>query len=99
MLRDRYDPMHLFDLIPALGLAMDSILCQLDCLLDDDVLFQRVKADLRRRAPHTATRGRPSTPVEVILRLLVVKRLYHWSYEETEHFVADSLVLRQFCRV
>jgi IS5 family transposase len=99
MLRDRYDPMHLFDLIPALGLAMDSILCRLDCLLDDDVLFQRVKADLRRRAPHTATRGRPSTPVEVILRLLVVKRLYHWSYEETEHFVADSLVLRQFCRV
>jgi transposase, IS5 family len=35
----------------------------------------------------------------VILRLLVVKRLYGWSYEETERFVADSLVLRQFCRV
>ncbi|MER3404788.1 MAG: ISNCY family transposase, partial [Chloroflexota bacterium] len=44
-------------------------------------------------------RGRHSTPVEVILRMLVVKRLYRWSYEETEHFVGDSLILRQFCRV
>ena len=35
----------------------------------------------------------------MILRLLVVKRLYRWSYEEVEHFVSDSLVLRQFCRV
>jgi hypothetical protein len=68
-------------------------LTQLDQLLEDDTLFQRVKADLLRRAPHTAARGRPSTPVEVILRMLVVKRLYHWSYEETEHLVADSLGL------
>lgn len=99
MLRDRYDRMDLFALVPALSLAMDPVLAQLDQLLDDDTLFQRVKADWLRRAPHTATRGRPSTPVEVMLRLLVVKRLYRWSDEETEHFVADSLVLRQFCRV
>ena len=31
--------------------------------------------------------------------LLVVRRLYDWSYAQTEHFVGDSLVLRQFCRV
>ena len=31
--------------------------------------------------------------------MIAIKRLYRWSYEETEHFVADSLVLRQFCRV
>jgi IS5 family transposase len=99
MLRDRYDPMDLFTLVPALSLAMDPILTQLDQLLEDDALFQRVKADLRRRPPHTATRGRPSTPVEVILRRLVIKRLDHWSYEETEPFVADRLVLRQFCRI
>jgi IS5 family transposase len=29
----------------------------------------------------------------------VVKRMYHWSYEATEHFVFDSLVLRHFCRI
>src|SRR5438093_7676292 len=99
MLRDRYAPQDLFALVPKLQLALDPELAQLDRLLDDDELFQRVRADLVRRRPHTATRGRHSTPVEVLLRLLVVKRLYRWSYEETEHFVADSLVLRQFCRV
>jgi IS5 family transposase len=31
--------------------------------------------------------------------MLVVKRLYRWSYEATQHWVADSLILRQFCRV
>lgn len=31
--------------------------------------------------------------------MLVVKRLYGWRDEEVEHFVSDSLVLRQFCRV
>ncbi len=29
----------------------------------------------------------------------MVKRLYGWSYEQTEHFVSDSIVLRQFCRL
>jgi transposase, IS5 family len=99
MLRDRYAPMNLFTLVPTLSLALDPVLTQLDRLLDDDTLFQAVKADLARRRPRTRTEGRPSTPVEVILRLLVVKHLYGWSYEATERWVSDSLVLRQFCRV
>lgn len=99
MLRDRYDPINLFDLVPALSMELDPVLTQLDRLLDDDTLFQAVKADLARRFPRTLSDGRPSTPVEVILRLLVVKHLYHWSYEHTEQWVSDSLVLRQFCRV
>ena len=99
MLRDRYAPQDLCALVPKLQLALDPELAQLDQLVDDDVLFQRVRADLIRRRPHTATRGRQSTPVEVILRLLVVKRLYTWSDEETERFVGASLVLRQCCRV
>jgi transposase, IS5 family len=99
MLRDRYAPMNLFALVPTLSLALDPILTQLDRVLDDDTLFQAVKADLARRRPRTRTDGRPSTPVEVILRMLVVKHLYGWSYEATERWVSDSLVLRQFCRV
>lgn len=99
MLRDRYAPQDLFALVPSAGLALDPVLAQLDRLLDDDDLYQRVRADLATRRPQTTRRGRHSTPVEVILRLLVVRRLYGWSYEETERFVADSLVLRQFCRV
>ena len=31
--------------------------------------------------------------------MLVVKRLYNWSYEHTERIVNDSIVLRQFCRL
>jgi transposase, IS5 family len=38
-------------------------------------------------------------PVEVILRMLLCKHLYGWSYEETRERVADNLVLRWFCRV
>lgn len=99
MIADRYDPMNLFELVPKLGLEMDEVLVALDRLLDDDVLFQRVKADLARRYPNSLRLGRHSTPVEVVLRMLVVRRLYDWSYEDTEHFVSDSLVLRQFCRL
>lgn len=99
MLRDRYAPVDLFALAPALALAFEPVLAQLDTLLDDDVLFRAVRDDLARRYPRTRETGRPSTPVEVILRMLIVRRLYGWSYAEAERFVGDSLVLRQFCRL
>ena len=99
MLRDRAAPADLFALAPQLALEFEPVLARLDALLDDDTLFQAVKAELARRWPKTPVTGRPSTPVEVVLRLLVVRRLYGWSYAETEHFVSDSLVLRQFCRL
>src|SRR3712207_384883 len=99
MIVDRYEPVNLFELVPKLLTDFEPELRELDHLLDDDGIFQCVKADLAQRYPHSLTRGRHSTPVEVVLRLLVVKRLYNWSYAETEHFVGDSLVLRQFCRL
>jgi IS5 family transposase len=99
MIVDRYEPVNLFELVPKLMADFEPELRELDRLLDDDTLFQRVKADLARRHPHSLTRGRHSTPVEAILRTLVVKRLYDWSSGQTEHFVGDSLVLRQFCRI
>ena len=75
MLRDRYVPIRLFDLVPPLSLALDPVLTQLEHLLDDDTLCQTVKADLARRRPRTPIEGRPSTPVEGMLRVLVVKHL------------------------
>ena len=99
MLRDRYEPMNLFASIPTLGMRMDPVLSQMDTLLDDDVLLQAVKADLAKRFPQTTSDGRPSTPVEVMLRMLVVKHLSGWSFPQTAHSVSDSLVLRQFCGV
>lgn len=99
MLVDSHAPRDLFALVPEGLLGFEPELEVLDRLLEDDRLFQTVRADLVQRYPRTATRGRPSTPVEVILRMLVVKRLYGWSYAETERFVSDSLILRQFCRI
>jgi IS5 family transposase len=99
MLRDRYQPVDLFALVPQLGLEFEPQLAQLDQLLDDDQIFRRVRDDLGRRYPLTRVHGRNSTPVEVILRMLVVMRLDSWSFARTEYFVNDSLVLRQFCRV
>jgi IS5 family transposase len=99
MLLDSHTPQDLFALVPDGLLGFEPELQVLDHLLEDDRLFQRVRADSAARHPQTRTLGRPSTPVEVILRMLLVKRLYAWSYAETEKFVSDSLVLRQFCRV
>ena len=99
MLRDRYEPMNLFTSIPTLSLRMDPVLNHRDTLLEDNGLFQAVKADLSTRCPHTASDGRPSTPVEVMLRMLVVKHLYGGSFPQTTHCVSASLVLRQCCRV
>jgi Transposase and inactivated derivatives, IS5 family len=67
--------------------------------LEDEKLYRMIRTDLSKRYPKTKETGRNSTPVEVILRMLVVKRLYSYSYEETERNVCDSLSLRQFCRV
>jgi IS5 family transposase len=98
MLRNRYTRTDLFALVPRLDLRFEPQLEQLDRLLDDDEILDRVRDDLARRYPRTRSRGRPSTPVEVILRMLVVMRLSGRSYEQVEYFVNDGLVLRQFCR-
>jgi IS5 family transposase len=91
--------MNLFTLVSALSLALDPVLTRRDRLLDDNALVQAVQADLSRRFPRTPIDGHPSTPVEVILRMLVVTHRYGWRDEATERWVSDSLGWRQFCRV
>jgi IS5 family transposase len=99
MLVDRYEPEDVFARVPELASQTDPVLVALDRLVEDDSLYQRVRSDLARRYRLTPVHGRHSTPGEVIVRLLVVKHLYQWSYAETVQRVADSLVLRWFCRV
>ena len=72
-------PVDLFALVPQLGLAFDAVLSRLDRLLDDDQIVETVRQDLLRRHARTGSRSRRSTPVEVILQILVVMRLYGWS--------------------
>jgi IS5 family transposase len=99
MLIDRYKPEDVFARVPELADETDPVLVALDRLLDDDQLYQQLHTDLARRYPLTLVHGRHSTPAEALLRLLVVQHLYAWSYAETVQRVADSLVLRWFCRV
>ena len=103
MLRDKFLIDALFtrfmEILELAGIKIDPELIEIDRILDDDELFQRIKHDLSQRYPKTLVTGRNSTPVEVILRLLAIKHLYNWSYEGTIRFVNDSLVLRWFCRI
>lgn len=70
-----------------------------DSLLDDDELVDTVYQALLRRRPHSRTRGRLSTPVEVVLRLLVLKHVRNWSYAVLAREVRANLVYRQFTRI
>lgn len=72
---------------------------KIDAYLEDEKLYRLIRDDLAKRYRKTTETGRHSTPVDVVLRMLVVRRLYGYSYAETERVVRDSLSLRQFCRV
>jgi hypothetical protein len=73
MRRERDAPMNVCDLVPTWGRALDPVWTPWDRVRDDDPLFQAVKAAWACRLPRTLRDGRPAPPVEVILRLLVVK--------------------------
>jgi transposase, IS5 family len=100
MLRERYEPnAEFWALIERLAIEMEPELAVIDKLLDDDELYKLLKHDFGKRYPKTLETGRDSSPVEVLLRMLTVKRLYSWTYRQTEWHVRDSLVMRWFCRI
>src|SRR6266568_621368 len=80
------------DKMPAQAAETDPVLCELEGVLDADPLYQQVCAKLDRLTGE-AMLG------EVLLRMLLVKYLYGWSEQQTAEQVADSLVLRWFCRL
>ncbi len=99
MLIDRYPKEDIFARVPKMTQRIDPVLQQLDQLLDDDEVYHQVRNDFGKRYRQTLVHGRHSTPVEVLLRMLLLKHLYGWSYQETEDRVDESLVLRWFCRL
>jgi IS5 family transposase len=72
---------------------------RIDQLMEDEALVDIVADALERRWPHSRRRGRPGTPAEVVLRMLVLKHLHRWSYAELEHEVRANLVYRAFARI
>jgi IS5 family transposase len=89
----------LFGVLASPESLMDPELRRIDALLADDALVEAVWRALRHRRPQSARRGRPSTPAEVVLRLLVLKHLRGWSYERLEWEVRGNIVYRHFCRL
>ena len=59
----------------------------------DEVLLDAALLDVAYQAlacrwTHSRTRGRPGTPVDVVVRLLVLKHLRNWSYAVLEREMA-----------
>ena len=72
---------------------------QVDQVLLDQELLHIVYDALARRWPNSRTRGRPGTPADVVVRLLLLKHIRNWSYAILEREVRANLVYRQFTRV
>lgn len=89
----------LFGVIGAPETLMDPILRRLDAVLEDEELVGAVWRVMRQRRPQSARQGRPATPAETVLRLLVLKHLKRWSYDQLEWEVRGNVVYRHFCRL
>jgi len=88
----------LFDLgLPVEVAELPADLAGLDRLLDDPALLAPIE-----RAWEQSARafGRPSMPMDRLVRLMVIKaRSGGWGYETLMREVSDSLHLRRFCRI
>ena len=100
MVRRAYRQRSLVEvLLPDADKLWDATLRQIDVVLDDDVLVDRVAEALAQRHPQSRRRGRLGTPAAVVLRMLILKHLHDWSFDECEREVRGSLVYRAFCRI
>ena len=70
-----------------------------DEVLADEQIVAAVYEALAKRHPRSRSRGRPGTPAETVLRLLILKHVRNWSYEVLEREVRANLVYRDFTRV
>lgn len=100
MVRRQHAQRSVFEMILPDGEQLwDPELRRIDAVLEDEELIEPVEEALRRRRPQSCLRGRPGTPAAVVLRMLVLKHLYHWSFADCEREVRGSLIYRAFCRL
>lgn len=72
---------------------------QADLILADEELLETVYHALQRRHPRSRTHGRPGTPADVVLRMLLLKHLRDWSFAELEREVRGNLLYREFTHI
>jgi len=100
MVRRKHGQRSVFEvLLPDGDKLWDPALRRMDAVLEDEELVDLVADALERRWPGSRRKGRPGTPAEVVLRMLVLKHLYDWSFDECERETRGSLVYRAFCRI
>ncbi|HZA84157.1 MAG TPA: ISNCY family transposase [Actinomycetes bacterium] len=80
-------------LLPQEAKRLPSELTQVDAYLDDERFIAPWRALFDRRL------GRPSVPVDTLLRLLYLKHRYGLGYESLCREVSDSISWRRFCRI
>jgi transposase, IS5 family len=83
----------------AVGDLWEPWMREADQLLDDDQLLNVVYQALVRRAPRSRTFGRLGVPAEIVVRMLLLKHLRNWSFDELEREVRPNLLYREFTRV
>ena len=72
---------------------------QADKVLQDEQLVNVIYEALLKRHPKSRTRGRLGTPAEIVLRMLILKHIRNWSFEEVAREVRANLVYREFTRI
>jgi IS5 family transposase len=72
---------------------------KIDTLLEDDAVIEVVAQALEKRWPQSRRRGRLGTPAEVVIRMLILKHVFDWSYDDLEREVRANLVYRMFTRI
>jgi len=70
-----------------------------DTILADEELLEVVHHALQRRRPRSRTHGRPGTPAEVVLRMLLLKHIRDWSFTDLERETRGNLLYREFTRI
>ena len=100
MVRRRQRERSLFEvLLPDGHKLWPDWLRRIDTLLEDEAVIETVAQGLEARWPQSRRRGRLGTPAEVVLRMLVLKHLFDWSYDDLEREVRANLVYRAFTRI
>jgi transposase, IS5 family len=100
MVRRRQRERSLFEmLLPDGHKLWPDWLRRIDTVLEDETVLEVVVQALEARWPHSRRRGRPGTPAEVVLRMLILKHLFDWSYDDLEQEVRANLVYRAFTRI
>jgi IS5 family transposase len=100
MVRRRQRERSLFEvLLPDGHKLWPDWLRKIDTLLEDEAVIETVAQAMEARWPESRRRGRLGTPAEVVLRMLIVKHLFDWSYDDLEREVRANLVYRAFTRI